>query len=1246
MKITFPISCLLIVLLCLCNIQLRAQIITSAQTGLWNSTTTWVGAVVPGAGASVIIANGHTVTLDVSANPASVTINAGGILTQNTNGISLGSASYVTTLTLNGTLTIGSNCITFPCMKVTGLTVGSGGIFTNNAGNAAAIDVVNFTISNNGTYNHSAVGSVTNGAIADFPGSTSRSLSANSNVNITRWATDLAAPPVALPTTNWGNLTLNISNNYPNSQSWKQNGALNTINGNLTLTNVGMGSYFTTSNEFIFNTEVAASTVNIQGDFTLGLPTGNVINLAKGGANNASVITFNVNGNFSFTNGWINLGNIATITNMNFKGDFSSVGGQFSRSNSGSSRLTFIKTSGTQNYTDDGFAFSSPIRIVCGNSVTTNTVQMVSTMTILSSLRVTPNCTLAAGANNIITGDSLTVSANGTLTTSGTMSISGPVVVTGVLTSSGDISLNGTLTSMLGGVINYSTGIIKLKSIPHNVDVFGTLNLGNGTITMSSGFNGGAFNVKATGVCDLSTGLVNVGQGTTTTIVVTNGAILKIGSPNGITTVGVMSGNIQFPGTGLRTFNTGVNYVYDGVANQVTGSGLPLTVNTFGVTNTGAGGSNAVTLTGASLTITSTTNSLVLNNGIFSPGVAAVINIPDGGTVVGTSGNMSTTSSGGTISFIGTGTVSATGTLNFYNVKLPDAVSLKSVDFGATGTPTIYGTLEIDLNRSVVSHAPSYAVGSVLKYNSTGNYARGLEWSTTSGAGYPYTLQVSNSTTLDVGSTAPGVLHQIAGNLIVDLGSVFSLDFGANNMTQPGIINGNVSLTGSIILSSLSGGDLKVRGNWLNSTGTFQTTGRTSFFDGTTGVQTISGTQTTFNNLVINNSFGVTMLQNVIVGNTLALTSGALNLNSNSLTINNSAAAAISRTTGYIVSEQTTNSSKVIWNIGSTTGAHTYPFGNAAGTYLPFILDLTVGDIGNATVSTYGTGTDNTPYPTTPVAVTNMNNYAGTDNGPNTVDRFWQIDKDGASGTATLTFSASSTEVGTITSLVAQRWSSLTSGWQIPLTGQISMSTSVTVPDVTTFSPWALSGNATLLPIGLVSFTATLNDTHVDLFWETASETNCDYFTVEKSVDALHYETVATVHGAGNSSQAIQYAILDPHPYSGLSYYRLRQMDFDSSVFTAPLVRIQMNHEGQVTLITNPVTEGSVLIRLQNFSEETISIDIIDLHGNVFYVNRNVSVNNEQSYLRIDNLDSWTNGIYLVHILTSSGVINKKLVIN
>src|SRR4030042_2522670 len=82
-----------------------------------------------------------------------------------------------------------------------------------------------------------------------------------------------------------------------------------------------------------------------------------------------------------------------------------------------------------------------------------------------------------------------------------------------------------------------------------------------------------------------------IGAGTFT---LASGATLGITSSNGIVAGTTRSGNIQT--TGVRQYNTGANYVYNGSANQAVGSGLPPTVNSLTVANTGSSGSNTITL--------------------------------------------------------------------------------------------------------------------------------------------------------------------------------------------------------------------------------------------------------------------------------------------------------------------------------------------------------------------------------------------------------------------------------------------------------------------------------------------------------------------------------------------------------------------------------------------------------------------------------------------------------------------------
>jgi hypothetical protein len=150
--------------------------------------------------------------------------------------------------------------------------------------------------------------------------------------------------------------------------------------------------------------------------------------------------------------------------------------------------------------------------------------------------------------------------------------------------------------------------------------------------------------------------------------------------------------------------------------------------------------------------------------------------------------------------------------------------------------------------------------------------------------------------------------------------------------------------------------------------------------------------------------------------------------------------------------------------------------------------------------------------------------------------------------------------VGSITTLLGQRWNGIF--WDTPLPGQLSGATSVTVPGVTQFSPWAISGNSTPLPITLLDFSAKQIDRRVALDWSTASEINNDYFEVEKSIDGVSFNAIGKVNGAINSTETRTYNFSDFELKKGRSFYRLKQIDLDKKFTYSPIVTVMV---GEIT---------------------------------------------------------------------------------
>lgn len=98
------------------------------------------------------------------------------------------------------------------------------------------------------------------------------------------------------------------------------------------------------------------------------------------------------------------------------------------------------------------------------------------------------------------------------------------------------------------------------------------------------------------------------------------------------------------------------------------------------------------------------------------------------------------------------------------------------------------------------------------------------------------------------------------------------------------------------------------------------------------------------------------------------------------------------------------------------------------------------------------------------------------------------------------------------------------------------------------------------LPIDLLFFKGKLiENNQVYLEWVTLTETNNDYFTIEKSIDGFIFHKLVNVPGNGNTNKYIHYTYIDSDTYQPITYYKLRQTDYDGQFSYSDIVAIKFD---------------------------------------------------------------------------------------
>ena len=347
----------------------------------------------------------------------------------------------------------------------------------------------------------------------------------------------------------------------------------------------------------------------------------------------------------------------------------------------------------------------------------------------------------------------------------------------------------------------------------------------------------------------------------------------------------------------------------------------------------------------------------------------------------------------------------------------------------------------------------------------------------------------------------------------------------------------------------------------------------------------------------------------------------------------------------------------VKWMIGNTTGtSYLIPWRDNT---TPGTEDVSVTfDIGTAgsaggffLASTYDGGTDNLSYKPTPVG--NMTSGATVNASQWVVDRFWSLIDEASYGTKpalnNLKFAYVANEwnlnTGPITeiNLRAQRWNTGGAGWEGLLFGAAPSGGTQTTAALTAanlFRWWTLVDNSKPLPVEWLDLSADCNHGDITIKWSTASEQNSDYFTVEKSFDGTNFTSIATVAAAGNSSTVKNYSAVDADPYSDVSFYRVKETDFNGAFIYSATVTSTGCTGNDITIYG---TGDDISIGINAIEDGQYNIEMYDLLGQkLMSETKNVAAGNSTFKLNTGNFAS---AIYIVKIFNSNNSVTKKIFI-
>lgn len=265
----------------------------------------------------------------------------------------------------------------------------------------------------------------------------------------------------------------------------------------------------------------------------------------------------------------------------------------------------------------------------------------------------------------------------------------------------------------------------------------------------------------------------------------------------------------------------------------------------------------------------------------------------------------------------------------------------------------------------------------------------------------------------------------------------------------------------------------------------------------------------------------------------------------------------------------------------------------------------------------------------------------------NVVNRTWMISEEtlgGSDVTMTLQWAASDELAFDRTnSGIAHHLSG--TNWDFPAYGGASsagVNWTQTRSGFTSFSPFVVVDLNTDLPVEMLYFDAErINSDQVQLDWATATELNNKGFDIERMLDnETVFEKVGYVEGQGTTVMTTTYQLMDDNSHTGVSYYRLKQNDFDGTISYSNIRAVDGRRLNpfRSSVFPNPITE----VLKVRFEELPIGVSsakfrIIDVNGQVLKSFTSGIQTNQ--LIRIKDLDYLVPATYILSVELDNGVV-------